>query len=460
MENFFRAYLILIFCMGGLIITNAQDTVYMDLEQAHEIAENNNQLIQIFQYKIENSHARLDEMKSHYYPRVELDASYAYNSNPDIHAKKGEFSHIYHDLIDVGWIDEILEEYFPLPPKDIVLVHGDEFFYKTSLSLYQPISQLTSVNTGRKVAEVDYSIAIEKKEKVASEINTAVTELFYGIMVEGKYEKAAASALEYKKSEYDDAKNASEVGELLEIDVFALEAEIHEKEQELIRIRNKKESYVLKLKQLLNLGNDDIPVLLVDTVYIEDIDQKSLSDMILQATNNNSGLKIADMTIDKAGLGVDAAKKNYIPELVYFMQYNLNHGIPLYPDSYLVAGLNLKWTIVAAGERRAVVRQRETLKNEALLDFEYKKKEIRNKVETLYLDMQYAGKLIETANKALIARREELRLANDALEEGEALNTKLLEAKADLQKAEADLFAARANLAVKKAALKQLMNQE
>lgn len=458
METIFRIYPLLIFFIMSFAATQAQDTIYIDLEQAHEIAENNNQLVQIFQYKIENAHAKLDEMKSHYYPRLELDASYAYNSNPDIHAKKGEFSHIYHDLIDVGWIDDILDEYFPLPPKDMVLVHGDEFFYKTSLSLYQPVSQLTSINTGRKVAVVDYKITQAEKEKVVSEIKTAVTELFYGILLEEKYEEAAKTAIEFKKMEYLDARNAYEVGEVLELDVFAMEAEIHEKEQELIKTKNKKESYLLKLKQLLNLETDNIPVLIDENIFNNEVVLTAPDDLVMKALSNNTDLQIADMTVEKAAYGIDAAKKDYIPELVYFMQYNLNHGIPLYPDQYLVAGLNLKWTLVAAGERRAVVRQREALRNEALLDFEYRKNEIRNKIEDLYLDILYAKKLIETANKALTARKEEFRLVQDAFEEGEALNTKLLEAKADLEKAQANLFAARINLLIKHAKLEEVLN--
>ncbi|MCF8352005.1 MAG: TolC family protein [Bacteroidales bacterium] len=435
----------------------AQDTIFLDRQKALDIALQNNHLIKIFHYKTESAHAGLAEMKSHYWPRLELEASYAYNSNPDIHAYKGEFSHIYHDLIDVGWIDEILEEYFPLPPKDMVLIHGEEFFYKTKLSLYQPVTQLTTVNTGRKIAETDYEISKAEKEKVVSEIEVGVTELYYGILIETRYEEAALLELEYKLRERQDAINAYEGGELLEVDVFALKAEVNEKEQELLQIRNKKEKYRLTLKQVLALPAGARPILANDTSM--QARPGNLDEYIRSGLLNNHELQIAGLTVEKAQYGIDAAKKEYIPELAFFMQYNFNHGIPLYPDSYFLAGFNLKWTLMAAGQRKALVSQREALQAEAYEDMEYKKISIRNEVEKVWLDIRYAHQLIETAQNALHARKEALRLSEDAYREKEILESAFSKARANLKKAEADLFAARANLIIQHTKLAALTNK-
>jgi len=439
----------------ALALVKAQDTLFLNLSQAHEIAVNNNQLIGIFGEKSRAAKASLNEMKSHFYPRVNINVSFAYNSNPDIQAKKGAFNHIYNDLIDIGWIDELLEEYLPLPPKDMVLVHGEEFFYKTSLSLYQPISQITTVNTGRKVSETDFLIALSEKEKIIAEITTGITELYFGILIEQKYSHAASALLEFKNFEYRDAKNAAEVGEILEIDVYALDAERHEIQQEIIQTWNKIESYKLKLKQLLNLNPETVISLTEDRLAT--VSFPALNDLLFEVTTKNPDIQIAQLTAEKAGLGVTAAKKDYIPELVYFAEYNLNHGVPLYPDSYFITGLNLKWVIVAAGERKAAVKRSEALRNEALLNFDYQKQTIRNQVENLYCESKYAEELISTAEKAYTARMEQVRLSENGFAQGEILKSKLLEAKADLKKSEADLFAAKANLIILKARLDQFL---
>lgn len=435
----------------------AQDTINLDLEESLQMAEKNNRLIRIFQYKIENAEGRLSEMKSNFYPRVIAEGTFGYNSDPNIHVKKGEFSHIYEDLIDVGWIDEILEEYFPLPPKDMVLVHGDNYFYKTNISFYQPVSQLTSVNTGRKILTTDLRISEIKKEDVVSEIKLGVTELFYGILLETKNEEAAVYELEYKKAEYEDAVNAYEAGAILDLDVKALQAEVHEREQELLKIQNKKKSYLLSFKQLLGMDYDSYPRLVCDSLLLSP--PAPLQNYMTSASKNNYSLGELDLTLQKAKFGIIEAKKEFIPELTYFLQYNYNRGIPLTPDAYLLTGLNLKWDIFTSGERMALIRQRNALFNEALEDLKYEKQSIRNEVEKVYLDLVYAEKLIRTAELAYEARKEELRLARNAVEEEEALPLRLIKAKSDFAYAEADLLGAKLNFLIIKARLERLSGE-
>ncbi len=436
----------------------SQDTLFLNLQESLIRAESNNRLIRIFEYKINHARAKLTEMKSHFYPRVIFDGTFAYNSDPNIYLKKGEMNHVYDDLIDVGWIDEMLKEYFPLPPKDMTLLHGDELFYKTNVGLYQPISQLTTINTGKKAAITDLEITKTEKTNLISQIRLGVIELFYGILLESKREEAATLELEYKILEYEDAKNAEQVGTLLSLDVEALNAEIFEKEQELVRIKNQKESYLLSFKHLLGLEYSSIPVPLTELTVKSNAGK--LDHYVQQASQNNYQLKISGLTLQKAEYGIDAAKKGYIPELSGFAQYNYNKGIPLYPENYLLAGLNLKWTLVAAGERAAMRKQSNALYEEAYEDLEYEKETVRNEVEKTYLDLIYAKKLLATANKAMEARKEELRLAVNARKEGIILEYKLLEAMADRAWAEADVLGAQLNYRILLAKMRRLTGED
>ncbi|MBU2650135.1 MAG: TolC family protein [Bacteroidetes bacterium] len=454
-------YLRIFFLSAVLLVTSiavSQDTLLVDLQESLIMAESNNRLIRIFEYKIDHARKKLSEMKSHFYPRVIFEGTFAYNSDPNIYVKKGEMNHVYDDLIDVGWIDELLKEYFPLPPKDITLLYGDNWFYKTNLGLYQPISQITTVNTGKKAAQADVRITETEKSNLVSEIRLGVIELYYGILLESKREEAASIELEYKKLQYQDARNAEKVGEILALDTEALNAELFEKEQELIQIRNRKESYMLTFRQLLGLDYNTVPI--PATVAFLSKEMAPLDDYIHIASNGNYKLQISGLTLVKAGYGIDAAKKGYIPELIGFAQYNYNKGIPLMADDYLLAGLNLKWTLVAAGERAALRKQSNALYEEALEDLEYEKESVRNEVEKTYLDLIYAKKLLATAGKALEARQEEFRLAQNARKEGLILEYKLLEARADLAWAECDILGARLNYQILMARMDRLTGED
>ena len=454
----FRSYILLSLLLVTGTAIHAQDTLYMNLSQAIDSAQNNNRLIRIFQYRIKNAQGKLTEMKSHYYPRVILDGSFAYNSDPNIRLKKGELNRAVEELINIEWIDELITDYFPIPPKDMIILYGQDFFIKSNLGLYQPLSQLTTINTGRKVAETDLLISEIEKENIISQIRLGITELFFGILIESKNEAYALYDVDYAKSEYRDAVNASEAGEVLPIDVLGLEAEIHEKEGELLQIRNKKEQYLLTFGQMVGLDDPLVPVPRLDSVSLSV--PAPLPDYERLASKNNFELGIAGLTMHKADLGITAAKKGYIPELTAFAQYNYNYGIPLFPESYLLAGLNLTWTLVAAGERKALVNQRNALFMEASEDFQYKTRQIRNEVRSSYLNIIYAQKLIVTAQKALVARQAEYQLAKDAVEEGEALPGVFLQARADLAKAEADMLGAQLNYQIIIAKMKRLTGEE
>jgi len=449
----FTSLLLICFFIGAA--THGQDTLHLSINQSLEMARNNNRLIKIFQHRIENQQGKVSEMKSHFYPRIRAEGTMGYNSDPNIYVHEGEFNHIYDDLIDVGWIDEILEEYLPLPPKDMVLIHGDNIFYKANVGLYQPISQLTTINTGKKISETDLFISEVEKKNVVSEVMYGVKELYYGILLETKREEALQYRLEYKIAEYNNALNALEVGEILDVDVRALRAKISEQEQELLKTQNTKDDYLLTFKQLV--GVDFNKQLILNMGSTLEPQPMSRQDFTTEALQLNPSLEIAGLTVKKADLGIDAAKKEYIPGLTLFMQYNNIQGIPLTPTSYFLGGLNLEWDIFSSGERSAVVNQRKALWNEASEDLAYKQQSIQNEIEKTYMNLRYAIRLKETAKEALEARAEELRLVQNAVEEGEKLNSQVLEAKADFAKAEADVLGSEINYLLLMAKLEQLM---
>ena len=132
----------------------------------------------------------------------------------------------------------------------------------------------------------------------------------------------------------------------------------------------------------------------------------------------------------------------------------------MYPDNYLITGLNLKWTILASGQRSSLIKQRNALFNEASENYNYKVKQLKTEVHKAYLNLVYAKKLIQTAEKALEARTEQVILTKNSLEEGEVLQSIMIEAKADFAKAEADLLASNLNYLIQFAKLKKLIGGE
>ena len=447
--------LILFYCFSSSLIS--QDANKLSLDQALEKALNDNQLIKIFQHRILGSEGKLKEMKSHYYPRIVIEGTMAYNSDPNIYIRKGELNGLYDQLIDNKIIDDWLKENAPLPPKKLTFLKGSNLLYKTNGALYQPLSQLTTVNTGKKIAKIDVEISKLEYENLKSEISLGVKELFYGILIQDEMVNEALHDLEYTKAEYQDAVNAYEAGELLYLEVTALKAEVFEKEQDLLNEENIKEQYIFSFNQLIGEDLNYIPDLKLPAIEVSLVG--GIQEYYQKGAADNFELNIATATLDKSKLGISAAKKAYIPELSYFAQYNYNHGIPLYPEQYLLTGLNLSWTLIAFGERSALVKQRNALYNEAAENLEYRRLSVQTEIHQAYRNIIYAESLIKTAFKAYEAREEEMVLTNDAVEAGEALPSMIFKAKADLAGAKADKLAAELNYQIAIAKLQQLIGK-
>lgn len=448
--------LLIFFCFTA-ISAIGQDTniVVLDLEQSLEMAAENNQLIKIFQFRIDNSEGKLSEMKSNFYPRIKAEGNFAYNSDPNLYIREGELNSLYSELIDIEWLDEMLEQDFPLPPREVTLINSDNYFYKANIGLYQPLTQLTNVNTGKKLTKTDVLISEEEKRNIVSEVMYGVKELFYGIIYESKLEEATEFRMTYKKAEYKDALNGAEYGEVLYVDVVGMRAEISEQEQELLRIQNKKEGHILALKQLLGIPYGMEVLLDMESGVIAP-PALNRQEYTSETFKFNPKINIAGLTLAKADLGIKAAKREYIPGLSLFMQYRNNYGIPLIARSSFLAGINLEWEIFSSGERSSVVQQRKALWNEANEDLSYKQRSLNNEIEQVFLNIRYAEQLKITAAEALEARREELRILEDAVEQGEALPTKLYEARADFANAEANVLGANINYLLLLAKLEQL----
>jgi outer membrane protein TolC len=460
MNRILKIYLLIIFFSFSANLTS-QVMGKLTLDEALEMALNENKLIKISQQRILGSEGKLSEMKSNYFPRIEIQSVGAYNSDPNLYINKGDLNGLYNQLLNDGFINEAADDWlinnYPLPSRKVTILGGNNFAVKSNAAIYQPITQLTSINTGRKVAELDVEISKLQYDGVKSKIRLGVKELFYGILIQDAKVNEALQEVEYKKSEYKDATNAYEAGELLYMYVTSAKAEVFEAAQDLLYEKNLKDQYISSFNQLIGAQYSYQPDLELPILDFEPVGE--IQEYYIQGSEKNYGLKIAFADLDKSELGITAAKKAFIPELSFFAQYYYNYGIPLYANQYLLTGLNFQWTLIDFGERASVVKQRNAIYNEALDNLEYKILTLQGEIQQAYKNISYAESLILTALKAYEAREEELILTINAVEAGEALSSMMFKARADMSGAKADKLAAELNYQIAVAKLNSLVGE-
>ncbi|MBT3587334.1 MAG: TolC family protein, partial [Flavobacteriaceae bacterium] len=162
MNSILKIYLLIIIFSFSANLTS-QVMGKLTLDEALEMALNENKLIKISQQRILGSEGKLSEMKSNYFPRIEIQSVGAYNSDPNLYINKGDLNGLYNQLLNDGFINEAADDWlinnYPLPSRKVTILGGNNFAVKSNAAIYQPITQLTSINTGRKVAELDVEIS-------------------------------------------------------------------------------------------------------------------------------------------------------------------------------------------------------------------------------------------------------------------------------------------------------------
>lgn len=409
----------------------AGEKMHIDLEGAINLALSQNRAIEITKMKMAETRYKLAEMRSHYLPRLSAGGTYGYNTNPaEISIKKGEYTHL-------------LPEMDPFPPEDITFTEGNDWFYKSNVTISQPLSQIFKIRSGVDIALADLDIARTKQRQIESEIRYAMEEIYYGILIASRRKREAECRVDLEKAKLYNAENAVDAGEALKLDVSGLKAELLEKEKTLLGINNRIDNLKLMLNNLMRLPLDTDIVL--EERFSSQGKAGKLEGYLKAAPAGNPKLIEADQIYRKAGLGVTAAKREYIPDISLFARYNHEEGIPLTPNDYGIIGVNLDWCIFDFGQKSSVVKQRISLENQARKNSEREKNEIQAEIRKEYNRLKYAEKLLVLTSKTVEFRKDAFQLASELNEAGLRLNTKKIEARADLAKAKADLLAARLN---------------
>lgn len=417
----------------------------LSLQKAIHLALKNNRLLKISKYQVAENKYKLRQMKSKYLPRLTSQGTYSYSNHiPLLTVDQGSFG--------------VLPGNIPLPATNLTVLQGKHETYSASVTLYQPLSQLIKVNSGVHVAGSNVSISQTKLQQNRQNILLNVRKLYYGLEHEKALLKEKQADIDLAKAKLRRARVALKAGKTLKVSVVGLQANILDKKHDVITCQNKIDNYWYDLKTLTGLKSGSNWVLTpMDTTIEKSISPENKIAGL--AMRSNPEVMMARYQLRKAGFGVQAARRKYLPDIGGFAQYKVQRGIPITPRSMGIVGLSLKWNIFTFGDRSNGVKVRDAEQEQAQLAFIEQQKKINGDVRKTYRNLQQSIQLIQTAQEAVRLRKEELHLAENKHETGLGLPIVVLKAKADLAQSESDLIGAVIQYKLAKTKLNQLTGQ-
>lgn len=424
-SNFLLLFVILI----NAFDLKAQSKQAYSLPQLIESAMKSNQLLTMKDWQILEKKSKLREDNSKKYPSASLDASYQYNF------KLAELT------VPAGVLGSVTtntgtEQLLPQESSKFTL--GERNTYGAGLSVYQPISQQAKIKTGLDINRLDIQLTEKEKLKASQQLRLSVEKLYYGILITQKKATEAKAKLALAKAKLYDAEGAVKAGKMIQVSIAGLQASIAEEEQNSIKLTMQAQDYFSDLSYLANRN--------VDSVIIDATDVRQESLKIMDEYKNESAanpdLQMAQLTKEKALLGVKAAQQATMPDIGAIAGYSYQYGNPILPTVNMFVGLNLKWNLQDLFTNKEVVNQRTFQVKQAEENISFLKNQLNSDIEKAWRKVNQSKILIGVAQKVVKYRNDALQEQSDKSTSGMNTSTDMLEAQAHLAQAEADLYAA------------------
>lgn len=406
----------------------------LTLEQAVDLALQNNHLLNVRKLQVSEKEAKVAEDAIKRYPVASVSSSYQYNANlGQLVIEQGSFGALPLGGTTVALPNEA--KTFPL---------GKHHNFNAGVTLYQPITQLGKIRTGIEVAKTDAELARQEQSKAALQIRQAIEKLYYGLLITQKQQEEANAKIALAQMRLYDVESALLSGKTIDVNKAGLQANIADEEQNLLKLRIQTEDYTADLKQLTGIDTDSIalaPVLDAGAIAAAG----PLNSYLSNAATANNDIKIASLTEIKTQKAIRAAEQGNLPDIGLVAGYSYQTGNLLFPNNNPFVGAQFKWNIQDLFANKQVIRQRHFLSQQARENLINTQNQVKNDVSKTHRKLTQATALIAVAEKAVQYRTEELKVQTDRQASGLNLEADILSTRSLLAKAEADLLAAQLN---------------
>ncbi|MDI9859391.1 TolC family protein [Flectobacillus roseus] len=440
-----KILLLLVLLMNAFGL-KAQSKQAYSLQQLIESAMKTNQLLTIKDWQILEKKSKLREDNIRKYPAASLDGNYQYNF------KLAELS------IPAGVLGSVTtntgtEQLLPQESSKFTL--GERHTYGMGLSVYQPISQQGKIKTGLDLNRLDIRLTEKEKLKASQQLRLSIKKLYYGVLIVQKKTEESKAKLALAKAKLYDAEGALNAGKIISTSIAGLQASIAEEEQNSMKLTMQVQDYLSDLSYLSNIKTDS---LIINDTVLRSESLKVLDEYKADAAANPD-LQIAEITKEKALLGVKAVQQSNIPDVGAVAGYSYQYGNPILPTVNFFVGLNLKWNLQDLFTNKEVMNQRTFQVKQAEENISYLKNQLNSEVEKAWRKVNQSKILIGVAQKVVKYRNNALKEQQDKSASGMNINTEMLEAQAQLAQAEADLYAADLSYLVAVAELNNLIGK-
>ena len=424
----FRSVLILCLSMtaySSLVSAQAiySSTPVLTVDEAIRLALKHNLQIENADLQVDRAEGALAAIKTARLPRLDLrggvkehlsDQSYTFNQG------------VYGNYPVVG----------DIPGKDIEIDSHSGTTSFLSANVVQPLSQLYRINLAVEKGEITQEMAEQQLRAVQNTTVKQVKSQYYAILRTQSDLVTSRDSIEFYLELDNLVANYVEQKVALSYESLDVQARLARQQHDVMMQQNLMRTQKEKLNNLLGRELEDAFDVAVLPAAINLVLESN--EAIKIAREQRPELREAKLAIEKAQLGYQIKKSEYIPEVNLVLRYSQLYNVELVPEDEAYVGVHAKWEIYDWG------RKRKELANETAEITRAKNKlrqlEGRTDIEIHkgYRSLAEAQDLLRVARISQTAAREKLRVIMNLYRLQDTLLKDVLEARTELDSANAE----------------------
>lgn len=405
----------------------ANEARHLTLSEAVQLAVQQNRLLKIARFKVQENQHRKEGARSDYLPTITNQSNVLHLSAlEDLSVPPGAF----------GTAAGV-----PIPNLNTTLLQGKKTLYSSGTMISQPLTQLLRIHQQNRIAAAEVAASQDDLKSAENEVALEVHTLYFGILVAQLQKKAAEQQTTFSTEDLRENENNVHNGSALQVAVLQSQAELLQGQQSVLTADLQIQDDMVELNDLLGLPLDT--KLELDPEIETNFETLPKADYVKEAWDENPEIRAAEEAVVKAHAGVTAARTAYIPDVTAFARDSYQDGVPFFVHNFGTVGVNLNYTLFDFGKRRAVVREHASQLGEAEQNLEHLKEEVAVSVERSYDKLERTRSMVNVAAQIAQLRQESERLATNEAAQGTVLISDVRHATAANYSAKADLLQAK-----------------
>ncbi|MBN2325939.1 MAG: TolC family protein, partial [Candidatus Omnitrophica bacterium] len=310
---------------------------------------------------------------------------------------------------------------------------------------------------GVRLAEKDVDLSLYELRGFVLALIAQVEENYWDLLTARKELNIHNTSLELANKQLTETKDRIEVGELAEIDLAAAEGEVALREKSVIDARSAIQKSTLRFLQALNPSSMEfwmMPVDLLDEPIADELENRSLAEVITTAMTARPDLNQARIDIEKQDIQLVQTRNGLLPKLDFFITLGKTGYASTFGDSFSNIGkddydISAGFTFsMPLGNRLAKTRHRRITVNKeraetALQNFQQL---VELDVRIAFAELSRAKQQISATKRATQLQQAKYQAELEKFRVGKSTNLLVLTTQRDLIASQLDEVNAQINL--------------